>query len=117
MASRISSTIKDNLETVVAAMVIIAMTVGALMFLATKAEVQAVDKKIELNRLNDQLREVNSAIIQTDKQLMWMEQKLSAENKNCALDTRWRELRNELDLLKQQRASLHDQINRVKTGK
>lgn len=109
-------TIKDNLETICFTIVIIGAVVSALMFLATKAEVEAVAETVQINTLQDQVREVNSAIIQTDKQLMWVEQKLAEKGQNCQLNPRWRELRGELDNLKLQRQSLHDQI-KVRKGK
>ena len=108
--------IKDNLETILTVCAIVAMVVGALAFFATKAEVVAVADQIQLNTLNDQLRQTNSAIIQTDQQLMWLERKLAKENKTCQHDSRWRELRGELDLLKEQRTSLMQQIA-TKKGK
>lgn len=109
--------IKDNLETICFTIVIIGAVVSALAFLATKAEVEAVAESLTINSLNDQVREVNSAIIQTDKQLMWMEQKLAESNQNCQLNPRWRELRGELDNLKLQRTNLHDQIKQLKGKK
>jgi len=109
--------IKDNLETICFAIVIIGAVVGALAFLATKAEVEAIAETVTINTLNDQVRETNSAIIQTDKQLMWIEQKLATANQNCQLNPRWRELRAELDSLKVQRQTLHDQIKAMKGKK
>lgn len=109
--------IKENLETIVAFCCIVGMVVAALMFLATKAEVDAVAATVALNSLQDQVREVNSAIIQTDKQLMWIEQKLAESNQNCQLNPRWRELRQELDNYKAQRQTLHEQIQKMKGKK
>ncbi len=109
--------IKENLETILAFCAIVGMVVAALMFLATKAEVEAVAETVTINSLQDRFREVSSAIIQTDKQLMWIEQKLSKTNQNCQLDPRWRELRGELDGLKLQRQSIHDQIKAIKGKK
>ncbi|MHC4310901.1 MAG: hypothetical protein ACYSW3_00335 [Planctomycetota bacterium] len=109
--------LKENLETICFAIVIIGAVVSALMFLATKAEVEAVQKNLTINQVNDQIRETNSAIIQTDKQLMWMEKKLAAEGKKCELNERWRELRAELDTLKLQRGNLYDQLKAMKTKK
>jgi hypothetical protein len=109
--------IKDNLETILAFCAIIGMVVAAMMFLATKADVEAVAESVTINSLHDQSREVNSAIIQTDKQLMWIEQKHSKTGQNCQLDPRWRELRTELDNLKLQRQSIHDQIKAIKGKK
>ena len=101
---------KENLDTILTFCAIVGMVVAALAVFATKTEVVAVADQIQVNTLNDQLRETNSAIIQTDKQLMWLEQKLAKENKTCNLDSRWRELRGELDLLKLQRTDLMKQI-------
>ena len=109
--------IKDNLETILAFCAIVGMVVAALMFLATKAEVEAVAETVTINSLQDQVRETNSAIIQTDKQLMWIEQKHAKTGQNCQLDPRWRELRGELDNLKLQRTNLHDQIKQLKGKK
>lgn len=101
---------KENLDTILTFCAIVGMVVAALAVFATKTEVVAVADQIQVNTLNDQLRETNSAIIQTDQQLMWLEQKLAKENKTCNLDSRWRELRGELDLLKLQRTDLMKQI-------
>jgi uncharacterized coiled-coil DUF342 family protein len=109
--------LKDNLETIVAFCVIVGMVVAAMMFLATKAEVQAVQQQVTMNELKGDLREVNSAIIQTDKQLMWMEQKLADSNQNCQLNPRWRELRQQLDGYKLQQKSLQEQIQELKGKK
>ena len=109
--------LKENLETVCFAIVIVGAVVSALMFLATKAEVEAVQQNLTINQVNDQIRETNSAIIQTDKQLMWMEKKLAAAGQDCKLDERWRELRSELDNLKLQRSNLYDQLKEMKTKK
>ncbi|MHC4316574.1 MAG: hypothetical protein ACYSW3_29375 [Planctomycetota bacterium] len=109
--------IKDNLETIVLTIVIVGAVVSALAFLATKAEVEALAESITINTLQDQVRETNSAIIQTDKQLMWIEQKHAKTGQSCQLDPRWRELRGELDNLKVQRQTLHDQIKAMKGKK
>ena len=109
--------LKNKLDTIATLCVIVAMVFGALAIFATKTEVVAVAEQIQVNTLNDQLRETNSAIIQTDKQLMWLEQKLAKENKNCNLDSRWRELRGELDLLKLQRTEIIKQIGARKGKK
>jgi uncharacterized coiled-coil DUF342 family protein len=109
--------IKDNLETILALCAIVGMVVGAMMFLATKADVEAVAESVTINSLQDDVREVNSAIIQTDKQLMCIEQKAAKTNQPCQLNPRWRELRAELDNLKLQRQSIHDQIKAIKGKK
>ena len=101
---------KENLDTILTFCAIVGMVVAALAVFATKTEVVAVADQIQVNTLNDQLRETNSAIIQTDQQLMWLERKLAKENKTCNLDSRWRELRGQLDLLKLQRTDLMKQI-------
>jgi CII-binding regulator of phage lambda lysogenization HflD len=106
--------LKNKLDTIATFCVIVGMVFGALAIFATKSEVIAIADQIQVNTLNDQLRETNSAIIQTDKQLMWLEQKLAKENKNCNLDSRWRELRGELDLLKAQRTQLISEIGKQK---
>jgi hypothetical protein len=101
--------IKDNLETIVLTIVIVGAVVSALAFLATKAEVEALAESITINTLQDQVRETNSAIIQTEKH--------AKTGQSCQLDPRWRELRGELDNLKVQRQTLHDQIKAMKGKK
>lgn len=113
----VTERLKEKLETICFAIVIVGAIVSALAFLATKAEVKAVAETVTINTLQDQLRETNSAIIQTDKQLMWMEQKLAAENKKCELDERWRELRQQLNQLNKNRDDLSAQINAMKGKK
>jgi hypothetical protein len=48
---------------------------------------------------------------------MWLEQKLAKKGRDCNLDSRWRELRGELDLLKLQRTTLMQQIKEKKASK
>jgi CII-binding regulator of phage lambda lysogenization HflD len=109
--------LKNKLDTILTFCVIVGMVFGALAIFATKSEVVAIADQIQVNTLNDQLRETNSAIIQTDKQLMWLEQKLAKKGRDCNLDSRWRELRGELDLLKLQRTTLMQQIKEKKASK
>ncbi len=102
--------LKDNLETIVAFGVVVAMVISAMTFFATKSEVGAVEFQIVMNTTQDQLDRTNDAIIRTDQQLMWLERKAAAAGEDCKLNPRWRELRVELDRLKAQQGTLYKRI-------